>query len=591
MGLFSEEGYLEVGEFLLADDPLLVPDDYSAQKIAWQERLFSRQVSDVIHMRTDEELRRFCGNRHCEKSASCLLAQNEKHTFAQLFEVYSKTPSFASDAAKQVTSCDFVVRHYTTMAVVELCALKNLRFAINYNFDTVVEETLYEVLVKRLVDSTIHEVHIWTYGTGTSETTMRSEEGYSLVLHQGGWTEGIESIARHDAIHFFHVHGVSTDWNQEAQAGTLVFSHHSYRDYQSAPFSWSNQVLQYLFSLCNIVGVGFSGVDPNFRYFAANYAASTENDANMPSSSAAGNVTLIRSEDSYREAAKNITGNRDVAGFLEKQAKGMVEKYYKRYYKVDINWVSSHLDVAKALHFAATERCGSTAHSEKINPNQLVLRLKDAGLDLWAGVPDSLLKDLCAAASDELGDRFVIAANEGNAVGIACGWHVATGRAAVVYMQNSGEGNAVNPLLSLADPDVYGMPILLVIGWRGEPGVADEPQHVKQGKVTLAVLEAMGVPYEVLDAEGWEAQVEGLLSTMREEPKPVAFVVRKGAFSPHPFRALATDDPLTREEALSTVLGRIGSDDLVVSTTGKESREVFELREARGEGHDTDFLT
>ena len=226
----------------------------------------------------------------------------------------------------------------------------------------------------------------------------------------------------------------------------------------------------------------------------------------------------------------------------------------------------------------------------KIDPNGFVEHLRGRGLDLWAGVPDSLLKDLCAAASDVLGDRFVICANEGNAVGAACGWHVATGRAAVVYMQNSGEGNAVNPLLSLADPDVYGIPMLLVIGWRGEPGSPDEPQHAKQGKATLVLLEAMGVPFEVLDPERWEPQVGKLLATMRDGSRPVALVVRRETFAAHPFEAAATDDPLTREEALSVVLDCLGAEDLVVSTTGKESREVFELREARGEGHDADFL-
>lgn len=214
------------------------------------------------------------------------------------------------------------------------------------------------------------------------------------------------------------------------------------------------------------------------------------------------------------------------------------------------------------------------------------------GLDLFCGVPDSLLADLCACVSENApAERNVITANEGNAVGMACGWHVATGGAAVVYMQNSGEGNAVNPLLSIADPDVYSIPMLLVIGWRGEPGVHDEPQHVKQGKVTRGLLEAMGVPHEVLDPACWEEQLDALLATMRWESRPVAIVVRKGAFSPYPFHAKATDDPLTREEALEAVLDHVGEGDLVVSTTGKESREVFEVRERRGQGHDADFLT
>lgn len=228
---------------------------------------------------------------------------------------------------------------------------------------------------------------------------------------------------------------------------------------------------------------------------------------------------------------------------------------------------------------------------DMIDPKDFVAYLSAHGLDLWTGVPDSLLKDLCACASDALGERFVIAANEGAAVGAACGWYLATGREAVVYMQNSGEGNTINPLLSLADPDVYGIPMLLVIGWRGEPGVPDEPQHVKQGKVTLALLDAMGVPFEVLDPSLWETQVDSLLATMRSGSRPVALVVRKGVFSSHPFVPDATDDPLTREEALGILLDFIDPSNIVVSTTGKESRELFELREARGEEHGLDFLT
>lgn len=227
-----------------------------------------------------------------------------------------------------------------------------------------------------------------------------------------------------------------------------------------------------------------------------------------------------------------------------------------------------------------------------IDSASFVDALVGRGLDFFCGVPDSLLKELCSCVSDRIPpESNVICANEGAAVGMACGYHMATGRAAVVYLQNSGEGNAVNPLLSIADPDVYGIPVLLVIGWRGEPGTHDEPQHVKQGKVTLALLEAMGVPYAVLDESGWQEQVALLADTMFSEGRPVALVVRKGAFAPYPFACEQTSDPLTREQALELVLDALGPDDLVVSTTGKESREVFELREARGEGHGRDFLT
>lgn len=227
-----------------------------------------------------------------------------------------------------------------------------------------------------------------------------------------------------------------------------------------------------------------------------------------------------------------------------------------------------------------------------IDPKEFYDALVGEGLDLFAGVPDSLLKDFCACVfSNAPAERNIITANEGNAVGIACGYHVATNKAAVVYMQNSGEGNIVNPLLSIADSDVYSIPMLLVIGWRGEPGVHDEPQHVKQGKVTCSLLEDMGVPYEVLDPQNWHVQLNGLLGVMRRESRPVALVVRKGLFRAYPFTVEDNGALLSREEVLEVVLGCLGKDDLVVSTTGKTSREVFEIRERRGQGHTNDFLT
>jgi len=217
--------------------------------------------------------------------------------------------------------------------------------------------------------------------------------------------------------------------------------------------------------------------------------------------------------------------------------------------------------------------------------------LVNEGVGLFVGVPDSLLKDFCARASNTTSEgKFYIAANEGGAVGMACGWHLSTGGTACVYMQNSGEGNAVNPLLSIADPDVYSIPMFLVVGWRGEPGVRDEPQHVKQGKVTCLLLDTIDVPYEVM-GDDWRRQVERLCITMREESRPVALVIRKDTFASYPFKPIASSFPMSREEALEVVLGCLGDADLTVTTTGKTSREVFEIRERRGESHDNDFLT
>jgi len=217
--------------------------------------------------------------------------------------------------------------------------------------------------------------------------------------------------------------------------------------------------------------------------------------------------------------------------------------------------------------------------------------LVERGLDFFTGVPDSLLKNLCACITENSPrERNIIAANEGSSAAMALGYHLSTGKYGVVYMQNSGEGNIVNPLMSLADEDVYSVPMLLIIGWRGEPGVKDEPQHKKQGKVTLPLLETMGVQYEIL-GDDWASQLDRAEHYMRNENKPYALVVRKDTFSSYAMSKQKSDLPLTREEALAAVLDKLTDDDFVVSTTGKTSREVFELREARGEGHSNDFLT
>ncbi len=214
----------------------------------------------------------------------------------------------------------------------------------------------------------------------------------------------------------------------------------------------------------------------------------------------------------------------------------------------------------------------------------------ESGVDMFTGVPDSLLKNFCAYITDNVPQgRHIIAANEGNAIGIAAGHYLATGSPALVYMQNSGLGNAVNPLLSLADPKVYSIPMVLLIGWRGEPGVHDEPQHVMQGEVTLPLLDAMQTPYVVLERE---EQIAGIVAQAMKELRPVAVVVRKGTFGKYQLKnKTVSDAPLCREEAMKLVVGSLRPDDMIVSTTGKLSRELFEYREALGQGHGHDFLT
>lgn len=222
--------------------------------------------------------------------------------------------------------------------------------------------------------------------------------------------------------------------------------------------------------------------------------------------------------------------------------------------------------------------------------------LADAGIEFFTGVPDSLLKEFLAYLVDTADPaRHVTAANEGGAVALAAGYHLATGRVAAVYLQNSGLGNTINPLVSLMDPEVYGIPILLVIGWRGKPGVPDEPQHRKQGAITLQQLDVLGIPYVVLD-EGVAdigAAVGGLVAAAVEGSRPVALVVPPGRLAPYRRQAASAAAPvgLQREAAIEAVLAATGPQDVIVCTTGMASREVFEYRHRANEGHGRDFLT
>ena len=227
--------------------------------------------------------------------------------------------------------------------------------------------------------------------------------------------------------------------------------------------------------------------------------------------------------------------------------------------------------------------------------SEKVYSLLSAEIGLFTGVPDSLLKDFCAYITDHTpAERHIIAANEGAAVAIAAGHYLATGKPALVYMQNSGIGNAVNPLLSLADPKVYRIPMLLVVGWRGEPGVKDEPQHVKQGEITLNLFDAMQIPYMVIDEEETiaEKQFNQLLTQAISTSSPQVAIIRKNLFAPYKLKNKPDNKyKLSREEALRTIVDSLHEDDIVISTTGKLSRELFEYREMRGEGHEKDFLT
>lgn len=229
--------------------------------------------------------------------------------------------------------------------------------------------------------------------------------------------------------------------------------------------------------------------------------------------------------------------------------------------------------------------------SKLINTKEFFHYLRKNELNFFTGVPDSLLQSFCACVQENCDAGYAVtAANEGNAVGIACGYHLATGKYAVVYMQNSGIGNAVNPLVSLADEAVYGIPMLLLVGWRGEPGVPDEPQHKKQGEITVSLLEAIGIKTLIL-ADDYQEQIRYCVDYMAHSSKPIALIVRKNTFSKYSFHPQQEQYSLTRERALAVITEQLTEDDIIVATTGKTSRELFELRKQYGMEHKNDFLT
>lgn len=218
------------------------------------------------------------------------------------------------------------------------------------------------------------------------------------------------------------------------------------------------------------------------------------------------------------------------------------------------------------------------------------------GSDFYTGVPDSQLKPLCNYLMAEYGidpKHHVIAANEGNCTALAAGYHLATGKVPVVYMQNSGEGNIINPVASLLNDKVYAIPMVFIIGWRGEPGFHDEPQHIYQGEVTVKLLDTMGIKSYVVRQDTSDEEVAAAMEDFKKElevGKNVAFVIAKGGLSYDGKVKYANDNTMLREDIIRHIV-KYSGEDPIISNTGKASRELFEIREANGQGHQYDFLT
>ena len=227
--------------------------------------------------------------------------------------------------------------------------------------------------------------------------------------------------------------------------------------------------------------------------------------------------------------------------------------------------------------------------------DKLLQALEQRGIHTIIGVPDSTLKQFCDGLQNYKGNiNHYVPVNEGAAVGLAVGSYLADGKPACVYMQNSGIGNAVNPIASLANRDVYGIPMLFLVGWRGEPGVKDEPQHVFQGKITCKLFEVLSIPYEVIDKDTTWEQMEGILTEAFETlsgGEQFAIIVRKGTFEKDVPYTWENGNTLNREEALATILKEGGHEAVLVSTTGKISRELYEQSDALYGTHENIFMT
>ncbi len=216
--------------------------------------------------------------------------------------------------------------------------------------------------------------------------------------------------------------------------------------------------------------------------------------------------------------------------------------------------------------------------------------------EFYAGVPDSQLKALCNCLMGKYGidpRHHVIAANEGNCTALAAGYHLATGKIPVVYMQNSGEGNIINPVASLLNDKVYAIPVVFIVGWRGEPGIHDEPQHIFQGEITIKLLEDMEIKTFIITKDTTDEEVVYAMDEFRKFlslGKCVAFVIGKDALSTETHVEYKNDNVMVREEIIQHIV-KFSGEDLVISTTGKASRELFETRVANKQSHEYDFLT
>ena len=207
-------------------------------------------------------------------------------------------------------------------------------------------------------------------------------------------------------------------------------------------------------------------------------------------------------------------------------------------------------------------------------------------LNFFTGIPDSTFKHLLKCVSDNKDITNIKPANECEAIALAAGYHLSTGKLGIVYLQNSGEGKTVNPLTSLCDKEVYSIPLLMLIGWRGQPGIKDEPQHKKMGRVTIPLLDTLEIPYQILPDKLEDAKktILELVKIAESQKTPVALIIKKNVFADYKQKLTpSTNSKLLRENAIKIIVDNLNEKDIIISTTGKTSRELFEYRIAKKE--------
>jgi len=215
-----------------------------------------------------------------------------------------------------------------------------------------------------------------------------------------------------------------------------------------------------------------------------------------------------------------------------------------------------------------------------INPLEFYNAIKANGIEFFTGIPDSLLREFCFCIDENTSkSNHIISSNEGASIGLAIGYNLSTNKIPIVYLQNSGLGNIINPYTSLVHKSVFNIPVLFFIGWRGEPGVQDEPQHFFQGKITEDLLNLLEISFEVLEPETNRAinQLKNVVQKIKSTGQPHALLVKTKTFNKYDYKKTSSLPSLNREECIELLLSKIGKEDIVISTTGKTSRELYEI--------------